>query len=81
MSKVKGVNKKKAELFVQAGILTVADLVAATEPPQGFAAKSFTTIKSNVLSYIPPTAPPSIDHRKHDNPYLSLCSNEWLTKI
>ena len=68
--------QEKAELFVQASILVVANLVAAIEPLQGFLAKYFTTIKSNAPFSIPPTTPSSIDYRKHDNPYLSLYDND-----
>ena len=67
--------------MIQAGILTVTNLVAVTNSLQGFTSKSFNTIKSKLLPSIPLTVFYCIDNRKHDNPYLSLYNDNYLVKI
>ena len=81
MDKVKSVGTKKKELLERVGILTIADLVTTSQPPEGFTTTSFLILKSKLPTTIPPSAPPPIDHCKHDNPYLSLYGDEWLNKI
>ena len=76
VDKVKGIGNKKKEQLKKVGILTVADLVRTMQPPDGFTAKSFSTLKSKLPNNIPPTAPSPIDHRKYENPYLSLYGDE-----
>ena len=78
---MKDVGAKKKELLERVGMLAIADLVDKLEPPEGFTTASFNTLKSKLPSTIPPTAPPPIDHRKHDNSYISLHGDEWLNRI
>ena len=75
MLKVSSAGKKKTRLPVQVDILTVTDLISATNAPQGFIVKSFNGVKSKLPSSLPPTAPPLIYHRQDDNTCLYLCEN------
>ena len=78
VDEAKVVGKKKLEQLQKSCVITVADLVALTKPLEGFTAKSFTTLKSKLPSSFPPTTP---HRRKCNNPYMSLCGDDLLTKI
>ena len=81
MLKVSGAGSKKKDLFAEASMLAVNDLITGTNPHQGFAAKYFNGIKLNLPSFFPFTSPPSIGHRQVDNPCLTLRENDWETII
>ena len=59
MAKDSAGNKKK-DLLEKIGVLTVCDLNTATNPRQGFAAKSFNVAKLKLPSFLPPTVPPHV---------------------
>ena len=78
---VSGTRSKKKDPLVQVGALDASNLIAATSSPRGFAAKYFSSVKLNLLSFLPPTASPSINYCQDGNPCLYLRGSGLETKM
>ena len=60
--KVASTSSKKKYPIAQIDTLDTSDLIAATNPPQGIVAKSFSGAKFKIPFFLPPTSHPSINH-------------------
>ena len=71
---------KNKDVLAQVGMLTVSNLITATNSPQCFTAKPFNDMKLKLPSFLSPAASLCICYRQANDPFLSLCASDWETK-
>ena len=79
--KLKGIGKAKGKKLSEAGVHAINDVVNAVEAPPGWTNHQWENLRKNTPTHLPPSAPPPLDHRKANNPCLSLCGDCWEEKL
>ena len=86
LNQMKGVGQKTVEKLKLIGIKTVNDLQKMTNlndiiSPDGLSVNKVTQLIEQASKALDQDCPPTIDHRKHENPYKSRYGSDWKTQL
>ena len=78
---VAGVGKVLKAKVNQAGVISAHEKLNSAYTPSNKSTKAWSNIRSKDASALPFKLQHPIDYRKHPNPYQSLRSDDWKSKI